>query len=113
MLRILISSLVSSANSLLATSQTSKWTMLRNFVSSTFSIFGRPLLRRFTNNDTVYECVNTLLSNPTAAQQYTEHRQQQQNSHLNRFSRTNFRRRTHRPVIRIVNPTFHIHMHSP
>lgn len=112
MLRILISSLVSSANAFLATNQTSKWDMFRNFVSSTFSIFGRPLLRRFTNNDTVYECVNTLLSNPTAAQQYTEHRQQQ-NSHLNRFSRPNFRRRTHRPVIRIVNPTVHIHMHSP
>lgn len=116
MLRMLVNRIVSSANGLLTYNQTTTWGIFRNFIASTFTIFGRPLMRRLTNSDTLYECVNTLLSNPTTTtttvtQHHTEQRQRQ-NSNLNRHSRPNFRRRTHRPVIRIIKPTVHIHMNS-
>ncbi|UJR33977.1 hypothetical protein I4U23_021393 [Adineta vaga] len=117
MLRVVINSIWAVTNTFLNRNQivthdqqpTSKWRIFRNFLQSTISTFGLPLIQSMTTNDTVYEYVNTLLSNPSTP---NHHHLQRSNSGINRHSRANFRRRTHHHhnnVVRIVKPTIHIH----
>jgi len=120
MLRILISSIWTTANTLFNHSQnttpdqpsTSKWRTFRNFIFSTISTLGIPLIRSITANDTLYECVNTLLANSTTNRNNIDHHQRQ-NSGISRYSRPNFRRRSHHNggVVRIIKPTINIHLH--
>jgi len=126
MLRILISSIWTTANTLLNRSQnttpdqpsTSKWRTFRNFIFSTISTFGIPLIRSITGNDTLYECVNTLLANSTTNRNNNNNNNidhhQRQNSGISRYSRPNFRRRSHHNggVVRIIKPTINIHFHQ-
>jgi hypothetical protein len=123
MLRIIISSIWTTANTLLNRSQnttpdqpsTSKWRIFRNFIFSTISTLGIPLIRSITANDTLYECVNTLLANSTTNRNNNNiDHHQRQNSGISRHSRPNFRRRSHHNggVVRIIKPTINIHLHQ-
>lgn len=112
MLRLFLNGIYAVTNTLLnqneAQTSTSRWRIFRNFLSSTMTILGRPLIRSITGNETVYEYVNTLLSNPT-----TREHHQRPHSGLDRHSRPVFRRRTHhRGGVRIIRPTIHIHVHQ-
>jgi hypothetical protein len=121
MLRVLINGILTTANTLLNNSQnlttnppsTSKWRIFRNFIYSTFTIIGIPLVRSITGTDTVFEYVNTYLANSTTTRNNIDHRQQRHNSNLSRFSRPNFRRRSYHNggIVRIIKPTINIHIH--
>ena len=118
MLRVLIGSIWSAASALLTPSQnpptaqpvTSKWRTIGNFLFSTLSNIGIPLLRTMTEGEALYECVNTLLANPTTT--VTRNRTEQ-HSNISRHSRPNFRRRTnhHGGNVRIIKQNIHIHIH--
>lgn len=120
MLRVVLSSIWATANALLTRNQTvdnnqattSKWHTIGKFLLSTLTTLGVPFVRSLTQNETVYDCVNALLSNPTTTRNANIHRQRS-NSGLSRFSRPNFRRRSHHEnqVVRIIKPTIHIHIH--
>lgn len=122
MLRVLINGIWTTANTLLNKSQnpttnppsTSKWRIFRNFIYSTFTYIGIPLVRSFTGTDAVFEYVNTYLGNSTTTttRNNIDHRQRH-NSNLSRFSRPNFRRRPYHNggIVRIIKPTINIHIH--
>jgi hypothetical protein len=120
MLRVLVSGIWATANTLLTRDQnrtieqqsTSKWRIFRNFIFSTISAIGIPFVRTITANDTLYEYINTFLASSTTARNNIDHRQQRQ-SGINRLSRPNFRRRSHHNggIIRILKPTINIHIH--
>jgi len=116
MFRALISGIWSTAATLLSNNQnpptTSKWRIFRNFIFSTMSTIGIPLVQSLTESDTIYEYVNTFLANSTTTRNNIDHRQQR-NSNLSRFSRPNFRRRSHHNggTVRIIKPIINIHIH--
>ena len=121
MLRAILNGILSTTNTLLINTETpaidrpstSRWRTFGNFLYSTLSTFGIPLLRLVTGGDTVYECVNSLLVNSSPTRNHTDQRQRT-NSNLNRLSRPNFRRRSHHHGgnVRILKPTIHIHLHQ-
>lgn len=121
MLRVVISTIWATATTLLNGAQnppadqptTSKWHTFRNFIFSTLSTFGIPLIQSMTENNTLYDCVNTFLAHSTTNRNTTVDHRQRQNSGISRYSRPNFRRRTHHNggVVRIIRPTIHIHIH--
>ena len=121
MLRVLISGIWTTANTLLTRSQnpvpdqpsTSKWHTFRQIIVSAISLFGIPLARTLTGNDTIYECVNTFLANSTTNRNNNIDHRERQNSGLSRYSRPSFRRRSHHNggVVRIIKPTINIHIH--
>jgi hypothetical protein len=119
MLRVLIGSIWAAASALLTPSQnlpttqpvTSKWRTIGNFFLSTLSNIGIPLIRTMTEGEALYECVNTLLANPTATtvtRNHTDHP-----SNLSRHSRPNFRRRIihNGRNVRITKQVINIHIH--
>ena len=121
MLRFLLSSIWTTANALRnqnATvtdnnqATTSKWRTIGKFLLSVLTTLGIPFVQSLTENETVYDCVNTLLANSPTTRSANA-RQQRSNSSLSRFSRTNFRRRSNHEnrVVRIIKPTIHIHIH--
>jgi hypothetical protein len=120
MFRVLMNGIWATANTFLSSNQnpttdqptTSKWRTFRNFIFSTISTIGIPLVRSITGNDTLYEYVNTFLASSTPNRNNIDHHQRH-NSGLSRFSRTNFRRRSHHNggIVRIVKPTINIHIH--
>ena len=120
MLRVIISSIWTVANTFLNRSQnlaedqpsTSKWRTLRNLICSTISTLGIPLIRSISGSDTVYECVNTLLASSTTNRNPVEQPQRRPTS-ISRFSRPNFSRRSHHNggIVRILKPTINIHIH--
>ncbi len=120
MLRVLINSIWTTANTLFNNGQnpainppsTSKWRIFRNFIFSTITNIGIPLVRSYTGTDTVFEYVNTVLANSTTTRNNIDHHQRP-NSNLSRFSRPNFRRRSHHNggIVRIIKPTINIHIH--
>ncbi|CAF0756663.1 unnamed protein product [Adineta ricciae] len=110
MLRLIFNGICTVTNTLLNRNETqastSRWRIFRNFLGSTMSSLGRPLIRSIVNNETVYEYVNTLLSNPT-----TREHHRRANLGLDRHSRPTFRRRTyHHGGIRIIRPIIHVHV---
>ncbi|CAF0734141.1 unnamed protein product [Rotaria sordida] len=121
MLRVLVSGIWTTANTLLNRNQnssneqssTSTWHKFRNFIFSAISSFGIPLVRSITQNETLYEYVNTCLAYSTTNRNNVDHRQQR-NPGVNRLSRPNFRRRSYHNggVIRIIKPTINIHIHQ-
>lgn len=120
MWRLVVTSILTAANTLLNRNETqennstSKWRSIANFLLSTLNAIGVPFVRTLTENETVYECVNTLLSNSTTTTTRNgNNNRQQTNSNLSRFSRPHFRRRSHHEnrTVRIIKPTIHIHIH--
>ncbi len=118
MLRVLIGGIWDAANAFVSPGQnlpidrpsTSRWRAIGNFLFSMVSNIGIPLVRSMTANETLYECVNTLLANPTTT---TTRNHNDHHSNISRHSRPNFRRRTHHNGgnVRIIRPTIHIHIH--
>ncbi|CAF0776502.1 unnamed protein product [Rotaria sp. Silwood1] len=121
MLRVLISGIWATANTLLNRDQnssneqssTSTWHKFRNFIFSTISSVGIPFVRSITENETLYEYVNTCLAHSTTNRNNVD-RRQQRNSGVSQSSRPNFRRRLYHNngVIRIIKPTINIHIHQ-
>ncbi|CAF2469966.1 unnamed protein product [Rotaria sp. Silwood2] len=121
MLRVLITGIWTATNTLLNRNQnppneqssTSKWHKFRHFIFAAISSFGISFVRSITENEAIYEYVNTCLANSTTNRTSVEHRQQR-NSGVNRLSRPNFRRRSYHNsgAIRIIKPTINIHIHQ-
>lgn len=125
MLRMLISSIWTAANTLLSSNEnpsvdqppTSKWRAIGKFLAAALSTIGIPFIQSMTESEALYECVNTLLSTSTATpatatRSHNNHRQRP-NPGLSRHSRSHFRRRPHHNggAVRIVKPTIHVHIH--
>jgi hypothetical protein len=122
MWRILINSIWAAANTLLSPGQNqpidqpsrSKWRTIGNFFFSTLANIGFPLARSIAQNETLYECVNALLATPTTttARNHNDHHERH-NSNLSRYSRPNFRRRSHHNggTVRFIKPIINIHIH--
>lgn len=116
MFAVVFKSLLAIANGLLSNQQNvdverptpSKWRRWGSRFVSVISAIGFPLLRNAATGSTeVYDFVNTILSQQTANRPI--HREHENG--LNRLSRPNFRRRSHRNQrsrICLINPTINI-----
>ncbi|CAF0779476.1 unnamed protein product [Adineta steineri] len=92
----------------------SKWRTFCNFIFSTISTVGIPLIQSATGNDTAYEFVNAALGSSTTNRNNNIDHHERQNSGISRLSRPNFRRRRHHSsgAVRIIRPTINIHIHQ-
>jgi len=115
MFDVVFKSLLAVANRLFSNQQnvgverptSSKWRRWGSRFISVISAVGFPLLRNATGSTEVYDFVNTMLSQQTPNRPI--HREHENG--INRLSRPNFRRRSHRNQrsrICLINPTINI-----